>query len=90
MVRIFYSPQSPIRSLSYSCAVDRARQKVFRLPQEDVRAGLQANLRFFILHSAAVFLVEEDEMYLDKQVTNSYLSKHTVMFIKICMYRKLR
>lgn len=85
-----YSPQSPIRSLSYSCAVDRAREKVFRLPQEDVRAGLQANLRFFILHSAAVFLVEEDEMYLDKQVTNSYLSKHTVMFIKICMYRKLR
>ena len=69
-----YSPQSPIRSLSYSCAVDRARGKVFRLPQEDVRAGLQANLRFFILHSAAVFLVEEDEMYLDKQVTKSYLS----------------
>ena len=38
-----------------------------------MRAGLQANLRFFILHSAAVFLVEEDEMYWDKQVTNSYL-----------------
>jgi len=64
-----YSPQSPIRSLSYSYAVDRERGKVFRLPLEDVRAGLQANLRFFILHSAAVFLVEEDPMFLDKQVS---------------------
>lgn len=64
-----YSPQSPIRSLSYSYAVDREREKVFRLPHEDVRAGLQANLRFFILHSAAVFLVEEDAMFLDKQVS---------------------
>jgi len=64
-----YSPQSPIRSLSYSYAVDREREKVFRLPHEDVRAGLQANLRFFILHSAAVFLVEEDPMFLDKQVS---------------------
>lgn len=64
-----YSPQSPIRSLSYSYAVDKEREKVFRLPREDVRAGLQANLRFFILHSAAVFLVEDDELFLDKQVS---------------------
>ena len=65
-----YSPPSPIRSLSYSYAVDREREKkVFRLPREDVRAGLQANLRFFILHSAAVFLVEEDAVFLDKQVS---------------------
>ena len=63
-----YSPQSPIRSLSYSYAVDREKEKVFKLPSEDVRAGLQANLRFFILHSAAVFLVEEDAMSLQKQV----------------------
>ena len=64
-----YIPQSPIRSFSYSYAVDREREKVFRLPREDVRAGLQANLRLFILHSAAVFLVEEDQMFLDKQVS---------------------
>lgn len=63
-----YSPQSPIRSLSYSYAVDREKEKVFKLPSEDVRAGLQANLRFFILHSAAVFLVEEDAMSVQKQV----------------------
>ena len=64
-----YSPQSPIRTLSYSYAVDKNREKVFRLPHEDVRAGLQANLRFFILHSAAVFLVEDDKSCLDKQVS---------------------
>lgn len=64
-----YSPQSPIRSLSYSYAVDKEREKVFLLPNEDVRAGLQANLRFFILHSAAVFLVEDDTLHLDKQVS---------------------
>lgn len=63
-----YSPQSPIRTLSYSYAVDKEREKVFRLPHEDVRAGLQANLRLFILHSAAVFLVEDDTSHLDKQV----------------------
>lgn len=64
-----YSPQSPIRTLSYSYAVDKEREKVFRLPHEDVRAGLQANLRLFILHSAAVFLVEDDTSHLDKQVS---------------------
>ena len=64
-----YSPQSPIRTLSYSYAVDKEREKVFRLPLEDVRAGLQANLRLFILHSAAVFLVEDDAIFLDKQVS---------------------
>ena len=62
-------PQSPIRSLSYSYAVDKEKEKVFRLPHEDVRAGLQANLRFFILHSAAVFLVQDDMLCLDKQVS---------------------
>lgn len=62
------SPQSPIRSLSYSYAVGREREKVFRLPHEDVRAGLQANLRSFILHSAAVFLVGEDATFLEKRV----------------------
>lgn len=67
-----YSPQSPIRSLSYSYAVDREREKVFKLPCEDVRAGLQANLRVFILHSAAVFLVEEDAKFVDKQVSMYY------------------
>lgn len=63
-----YSPQSPIRSLSYSYAVDRKREKVFKLPCEDVRAGLQANLRAFILNSATVFLVEEDTKFVEKQV----------------------
>lgn len=55
--------------MSYSYAVDKEREKVFRLPHEDVRAGLQANLRFFILHSAAVFLVEDDTLHLVKQVS---------------------
>ena len=77
-----YSPQSPIRTLSYSYAVNKERERVFRLPHEDVRAGLQANLRFFILHSAAVFLVEDDELFLDKQVsrTSMYLSVLSIIF----------
>ena len=61
-------PQSPSRTYSYSCAVDHEREKFFNLPNEDVRAGLQANLRLFILHSAEVFLVQEDANHLDKQV----------------------
>ena len=68
-----YSPQSPIRTFSYSYAVDKERERAFRLPCEDVRAGLQANLRFFILHAAAVFLVEDEKEYLDKQVSQILL-----------------
>ena len=74
-------PQSPVRSESYCCAVDLERAKaarvsaeVARVPAEEVRAGLQANLRLFILHAAEVFLVYRDPAYLDKQVSEQPIS----------------
>lgn len=61
-------PSSPGRTWSYCRAVDKEPEKVFSLPREEVRAGLQANLRLFLLHSAEVFLVPEDVEVLVKQV----------------------
>ncbi|KAK3718791.1 hypothetical protein QZH41_014047, partial [Actinostola sp. cb2023] len=62
-------PSSPGRTWSYSCAVDKEQEKrVFTLPREEVRAGLQANLRLFLLHSSEVFLVPEVSEVLVKQV----------------------
>jgi hypothetical protein len=61
-------PSSPVRTWSYCRAVNLERDKVFTLPNEEVRAGLQANLRLFLLHSAEVFLVPEDSEFLNKQV----------------------
>lgn len=61
-------PASPGRTWSYCRAVDKEKESVFMLPREEVRAGLQANLRLFLLHSAEVFLVPEDFEVLAKQV----------------------
>ncbi|XP_048586068.1 ral GTPase-activating protein subunit alpha-2 [Nematostella vectensis] len=61
-------PQSPVRTWSYCRAFSFNREPVFVLPSEEVRAGLQANLRLFILHSAEVFLAPEDSRDLEKQV----------------------
>lgn len=66
----FNPPASPVRTWSYCRAVgDRERERAFTLPSEEVRAGLQANLRLFLLHSAEVFLVPEDSEFLSKQVS---------------------
>lgn len=78
-------PSSPGRTYSYVHALDKEKQKViFTLPKEEVRAGLQANLRLFLLHSAEVFLVPEDFEVLVKQVGSLhvniwYLMKHTIL-----------
>lgn len=61
-------PQSPVRSQSYCCAVDLDREKPVRMPSEEVRAGLQANLRLFIMHAAEVFLAYQNPASLGKQV----------------------
>ena len=65
-------PQSPAgRSWSYHYAVaghwDHAQPNK-QVPTENVRAGLQANLRLFILHSSEVFMAPEDHNFLEKQV----------------------
>ena len=65
-------PQSPCgRTWSYQTAVaghwDHV-QPSQQMPVEDVRAGLQANLRLFILHSSEVFMASEDPGFLEKQV----------------------
>ena len=62
----FNEDRSPlIRTSSYKEAVENFFP---RIPRENVRAGLQANLRLYIANSCQVFFTESTPDVLDKQV----------------------
>ena len=66
-----HGDESPLlRSPSYKEAVTSCERMFFsNIPVENVQAGFQANLRFFIALTAQIFFMKQSKDLLNKQVS---------------------